>query len=43
MTKFAISVIAVSALIVALGWLADGGSVKNSVARNVEWLSGTET
>ncbi|WP_256367684.1 MULTISPECIES: hypothetical protein [unclassified Ruegeria] len=40
MTKFAISVIAVSALIVALGRLTDGGEVNDSVADNVEWLNG---
>ncbi|CAD0185607.1 hypothetical protein RUESEDTHA_02500 [Ruegeria sp. THAF57] len=42
MTKFAISVIAVSALIVALGWLTGGGEVNDSVADNVEWLNGVQ-
>lgn len=41
MTKFAKYVIALSALIVALGWLAGGGSVETKAARNVERLIGT--
>ena len=36
MTTFAKSVIIVSVLIVALGWLADGGSVDIDAAQNVE-------
>ncbi|WP_260026172.1 hypothetical protein [Ruegeria conchae] len=40
MTTFAKSVIIVSVLIVALGWLADGGSVDIDAAQNVERLKG---
>ncbi|WP_275041386.1 hypothetical protein [Ruegeria sp. ANG-S4] len=40
MTIFAKSVIGVSVLIVALGWLADGGSVDIDAAKNVERLFG---
>lgn len=40
MTTFAKSVIIVSVLIAALGWLADGGSVDIDAAQNVERLSG---
>ncbi|WP_267885453.1 hypothetical protein [Ruegeria atlantica] len=36
MTKFAISVIVASAFIVALGWLAAGGSVDINAASGVE-------
>lgn len=42
MTTFAKSVIIVSVLIVALGWLADGGSVDSDVAQVVERLKGTQ-
>ncbi len=40
MTTFAKSVIIVSVLIVALGWLADGGSVDIDAAQNVGRLTG---
>ena len=40
MTTFAKSVIIASVLIVALGWLADGGSVDIDAAQNVERLKG---
>lgn len=40
MTTFAKSVILLSFLIVVLGWLADGGSVKMDAAQKVEQLSG---
>jgi len=36
MTLFAKSVIAVSALLAALGWLADGGSVEIDAAKTVQ-------
>ena len=42
MTTFAKYVIIVSALIVALGWLADGGSVDKNAANFVERLNSTE-
>lgn len=42
MTLFAKSVIFVSALIVALGWLADGGSVDKNAAKIVERLNSTQ-
>ena len=40
MTTFAKSIIIVSVLIVALGWLADGGAVDIDAAQNVERLKG---
>lgn len=40
MTSFAKSVIIISVLIVALGWLADGGSVDMDAAQSVERLLG---
>lgn len=40
MTTFAKYVIAVSVLIVTLGWLADGGSVDIDAAQNVERFMG---
>ncbi|EEE38496.1 hypothetical protein RKLH11_2338 [Rhodobacteraceae bacterium KLH11] len=42
MTNFAKSVIIVSVLIVALGWLAGGGSVDIDAAQNVERLTGIQ-
>ncbi len=36
MTRFAITIIVASVLIVALGWLADGGSVDIDAAQSVE-------
>ncbi len=38
MTKFAKYIVLVSALIVALGWLAGGGSVDKNAAKFVERL-----
>ncbi len=41
MTKFAKSIVFVSGLIVAIGWLADGGSVKNEAAIVVQQFDGS--
>lgn len=41
MTTFAKSVILVSGLIVAVGWLADGGSVENEAAIVVQQFDGS--
>ncbi len=42
MTNFARTVIILSVLVAALGWLADGGSVDSDVAQVVERLKGTQ-
>ncbi len=42
MTNFARTVIILSVLVAALGWLADGGSVDNDAAQVVERLKGTQ-
>ncbi len=40
MTNFARTVIILSVLVAALGWLADGGSVDIDAAQNVERFTG---
>ncbi len=42
MTTFAKYIVVISVLIVALGWLADGGSVDMDAAQNVERLTGIQ-